>query len=106
MRASIYISVSTYLDRNFETLLRLANKYQVKSLKHESEEYLKRAALQAVKADQILTMLIAANEYHLCRPALRFLVHRLANESNESLGRLKLNRYLPAWVRYIVSCIE
>jgi hypothetical protein len=49
-----------------------------------------------VKADQVLTMLIAANDYHQPLPVIKRLILRLAAEEKIVFTRLKVNRFLPS----------
>ena len=49
-----------------------------------------------LKPDEILTILIAAYEWHCSREVMVKLIRRLAAESNAVFTRLKISRYLPA----------
>lgn len=51
-----------------------------------------------IKPDQILTLLIAASDYHLKREVVAKLVQRLAQEDKATWNRLKISRYLPSQV--------
>jgi len=84
---------------NFATLLRLSNKYQVNSLASACGEFvLKTTSLDGVKADQVLTMLIAAHDYHQPLFVIKRLILRLANEDKTVFTRLKVNRFLPGHI--------
>uniref|UniRef100_A0A7E4VTF7 BTB domain-containing protein n=1 Tax=Panagrellus redivivus TaxID=6233 RepID=A0A7E4VTF7_PANRE len=84
---------------NFGTILRLATKYQVDSLVESCENYiLETADLNTLKPDQVLTLIIASNDYHLRRAVLAHLVLRLAQEDRLTFNRLKLSRFLPAYI--------
>lgn len=48
------------------------------------------------KPDQVLTLLIAANDFHLKRDVVAKLVLRLATEDKNTFNRLKISRYLPS----------
>uniref|UniRef100_A0A1I8AVE7 BTB domain-containing protein n=1 Tax=Steinernema glaseri TaxID=37863 RepID=A0A1I8AVE7_9BILA len=101
------VDISTFLgcledhkkitEFNFSTILRLAEKYQVESLTSACESFIcDRLDLDNVKPDQVLTLLIAANEYHLKRETINALIVRLSKEERVVFTRLKLSRYLPS----------
>jgi len=82
---------------NFGTILRLAEKYQVQSLTNACEIVIcETLNLDCVKPDQVLTLLMAANDYHLKRNVINTLILRLSKEERCVFNRLKLSRYLPA----------
>lgn len=82
-------------ENNFATILRLSNKYQVSSLVKACEEFvLTKCNLDILKADQIVTLLVATNEYHLRKEVIVKLIMRIASETKDSLVRLKLSRIL------------
>ncbi|KAK0395051.1 hypothetical protein QR680_001088 [Steinernema hermaphroditum] len=101
------VDISTFLscledhqkvtEFNFVTVLRLAEKYQVESLTSACETFIcERLDLDNLKPDQVLTLLIAANDYHLKRCAINALIIRLSREERGVYNRLKLSRYLPS----------
>lgn len=53
-----------------------------------------------LKADQVVTLLVVSNEYHLCREAMVKLISRIASETKNDLAQLKLSRLLPPQVSY------
>ncbi|TMS34737.1 hypothetical protein L596_002269 [Steinernema carpocapsae] len=84
-------------EQNFGTILRLAEKYQVQSLTKACEAFIcERLNLDNLKPDQVLTLLMAANDFHLKREAINTLILRLSKEERGVFNRLKLSRYLPA----------
>ncbi|VDK42598.1 unnamed protein product [Anisakis simplex] len=84
-------------DGNFATVLRLANKYQVALLVDACEQFiLNKIDLQRLKPDQLLTLLLAANEFHLRKEVIVRLILRLAAEEKTTFNRLKLSRLLPS----------
>lgn len=84
-------------ENNFGTLLRLANKYQVSCLVEACEEFiLCNCDLNRLKADQVLTLLLSANEFHLKKDVMVKLIMRLASEEKTTFNRLKLSRLLPS----------
>lgn len=60
-----------------------------------SEFVINKSDLSNVKADQVLTMLIAANDFHQSLAAIKCLILRLADEDKLVYTRLKVNRFLP-----------
>ncbi|VDD97219.1 unnamed protein product [Enterobius vermicularis] len=83
--------------KNFPTILRLANKYQVDSLTDACGQFITdRCDLNRLKPDQVLTLLIAAHEFHLKREVMVKLILRLASEEKTTFNRLKLSRLLPS----------
>lgn len=83
--------------KNFPTVLRLANKYQVDSLFESCEQFIiDKCDLNRLKADQVLALLISAHEFHLKREAMVKLILRLASEEKTTFNRLKLSRLLPS----------
>lgn len=58
----------------------------------------------ALKVDQVVTLLIVSNEYHLCREGMMKLISRIASEARGDLSRLKLSRLLPPQVGYSFVC--
>ncbi|VIO93904.1 Uncharacterized protein BM_BM3979 [Brugia malayi] len=83
-------------ENNFATVLRLSRKYQVNSLIEACEEFISnRCNLDALKADQVVTLLVVSNEYHLRREVMIKLINRIASETKNDLVRLKLSRLLP-----------
>ncbi|KAI6184350.1 BTB and MATH domain-containing protein 39 [Aphelenchoides bicaudatus] len=80
---------------NYPTLLRLSNKYQVNSLSQACGDYVLKSNLESVKPDQILTMLIAAHDFHQPLTAIKQLILRMAAEEKVVFTRLKINRFLP-----------
>uniref|UniRef100_A0A0R3S7E4 BTB domain-containing protein n=1 Tax=Elaeophora elaphi TaxID=1147741 RepID=A0A0R3S7E4_9BILA len=90
-------------ENNFATVLRLSRKYQVSSLIDACEQFISsKCNLNALKVDQVVTLLIVSNEYHLRREVMIKLISRIAAESKNDLGRLKLSRLLPPQVNYIL----
>uniref|UniRef100_A0A914ZG68 BTB domain-containing protein n=1 Tax=Parascaris univalens TaxID=6257 RepID=A0A914ZG68_PARUN len=84
-------------ESNFATVLRLANKYQVAPLVESCEQFiLNEIDLQLLKPDQVLTLLLAANEFHLKKEVVVKLILRLASEEKTTFNRLKLSRLLPS----------
>ncbi|KAM3715690.1 General transcription and DNA repair factor [Dirofilaria immitis] len=51
--------------------------------------------VRTLKIDQVVTLLIVCNEYHLCKEAMIKLIRRIASETKNELARLKLSRLLP-----------
>ncbi|EFO22759.2 hypothetical protein LOAG_05728 [Loa loa] len=83
-------------ESNFATVLRLSRKYQVSSLIEACEEFISsKCNLDALKPDQVVTLLIVSNEYHLCKEVMVKLITRIASEAKNDLARLKLSRLLP-----------
>ncbi|KAI6196660.1 hypothetical protein M3Y94_01135400 [Aphelenchoides besseyi] len=88
---------NTLIDEwNIVTCLRLSEKYLVESLTIACGNYILDNNLDHVKPDQILTLLIAAHDYHLPKTVLKKLILRLAKEEKIVQTRLRLNRFLPS----------
>ncbi|CAJ0604710.1 unnamed protein product [Cylicocyclus nassatus] len=83
---------------NFALILRLSHKYQVLPVIDACQEFVKRTDLNALSPDEILTLLMAAYEFHCQREVLVQLIRRLANESNAVFARLRISRFLPAQI--------
>lgn len=81
---------------NFALILRLSHKYQVLPVIEACQAFIKRTDLQDLKPDEVLTLLIAAYDFHCDRDVLVTLIQRLAAEGNSVFARLKISRYLPA----------
>ncbi|VDM24760.1 unnamed protein product [Toxocara canis] len=83
-------------EGNFATVLRLANKYQVLPLIDSCEQFiLIDRHFRRLKPDQLLTLLLAANDFHSKKEVIVKLILRLAAEDRTTLSRLKLSRLLP-----------
>ncbi|ULU06652.1 hypothetical protein L3Y34_018464 [Caenorhabditis briggsae] len=83
---------------NFALVLRLSNKYQVDPVIEACQNFIIRQHLDVLRADEILTMLIAAFEHHCRKEVVQKLIKRLASEGNSVFTKLKISRYLPAQV--------
>uniref|UniRef100_A0A1I7UAA0 BTB domain-containing protein n=2 Tax=Caenorhabditis tropicalis TaxID=1561998 RepID=A0A1I7UAA0_9PELO len=83
---------------NFALVLRLSNKYQVDPVIEACQNFIIRQHLDVLRADEILTMLIAAFEHHCKKEVVQKLIKRLASEGNSVFTKLKISRYLPAQV--------
>ncbi|CAL2032351.1 unnamed protein product [Caenorhabditis brenneri] len=83
---------------NFALVLRLSNKYQVEPVIEACQNFIIRQHLDVLRADEILTMLIAAHEHHCKKEVVQKLIKRLASEGNSVFTKLKISRYLPAQV--------
>uniref|UniRef100_A0A1I7X5A5 BTB domain-containing protein n=1 Tax=Heterorhabditis bacteriophora TaxID=37862 RepID=A0A1I7X5A5_HETBA len=84
---------------NFTIILRLSNKYQVLPVFEACENYIRRQDLDVLKPDEVMTLLIAAHEFHCHRDVMVKLIRRLAIEGNVVFARLKISRFLPAQIR-------
>lgn len=58
----------------------------------------RKKIFSALNADQVATLLVVSNEYHLCREAMIKLIGRIASEDKNDLKRLKLSQLLPTQV--------
>ncbi|EPB80143.1 hypothetical protein ANCCEY_00698 [Ancylostoma ceylanicum] len=81
---------------NFALILRLSHKYQVLPVIDACQDFIKRTDLYVLSPDDILTLLMAAYEFHCKREVLVLLIRRLATEGNAVFARLKISRFLPA----------
>uniref|UniRef100_A0A915PZL2 BTB domain-containing protein n=1 Tax=Setaria digitata TaxID=48799 RepID=A0A915PZL2_9BILA len=82
-------------ENNFATVLRLSKKYQVSLLIDACEEFItNKCDLDTLKADQVVSLLIVSNEYHLRKEVMVKLIRRIASETKNDLARLKLSRLL------------
>ncbi|ETN74552.1 hypothetical protein NECAME_12913 [Necator americanus] len=86
------------LASNFPLILRLSHKYQVLPVISACQDFIKRTNLYVLSADEILTLLMAAYDFHCEREVLVLLIRRLAIEGNGVFARLKISRFLPAQI--------
>ncbi|KAL6736621.1 hypothetical protein Aduo_006948 [Ancylostoma duodenale] len=83
---------------NFALILRLSHKYQVLPVIDACQDFIKRTNLYVLSPDDVLTLLMAAYEFHCKREVLVLLIRRLATEGNAVFARLKISRFLPAQI--------
>ncbi|PIO64792.1 hypothetical protein TELCIR_13566, partial [Teladorsagia circumcincta] len=97
-----WIAFMTFMNpasSNFTVILRLSHKYQVLPVIEACQDFVKQTDLYDLKPDEVMTLLIAAYDFHCKRNVLVKLIHRLAVEGNTVFARLKISRYLPAQVK-------
>ncbi|VDL86548.1 unnamed protein product [Nippostrongylus brasiliensis] len=83
---------------NFALILRLSHKYQVLPVIEACQRFIKQTNLYDLKPDEVLTLLIAAYDFHCERDVMVALIGRLAVEGNAVFARLKISRFLPAQI--------
>ncbi|CAD6195544.1 unnamed protein product [Caenorhabditis auriculariae] len=84
--------------QNFALVLRLSHKYQVMPVVEACEQFILQQDLDSIKAEDILTLLMAAHEHHCSKEVLVGLIRRLASEGNVVFTKLKISRFLNAQV--------